>query len=310
VSRQTLIIAAAVVVVLVAAAIVYAVVQGSPDDSSTSGGTVLSEDQAVVTIGNAAGGALKIVDVRTGEEQDLVATDASRATVTPDRTSVVYLKSVDGKEREARIIGLDGSDDNAFFPSDPSCARSTRPAWSPGGEQLAVICTAGDENTLFTASADGSDLVSVLTPEAGTLAGSPTWAVYGGETVVIYSLKAADNSIDLWQIAPSGGQPEQITEVEGADFDPDWSAEGGLVFQRNPEPFAVGGTAYLAKPVEQEAEPLSLPEQSGSAVWSPDGEQLAYPTSDGRLAVTDPDGSSFSQVPDITDVSSPAWGSR
>jgi hypothetical protein len=317
VSRQTAIIAAAVALVVVAAVIVYVV-------SRPSGGTAaLSDDQAVVTVGSFDGGALRVVDMRTGEAHELVSTDASRPTVSPDRRSIIYLRTITGTDHEARVIDADGGDDHALFPSDRPCGQSTRPAWSSDGNQLAVICTGdGTVPTLWISNADGGSLqlIDIDTSSRGVygrLAGSPAWAPYGDQSGIVLGVRSeADQTIDLVWVNP--GDPSDwhpVTYSTGADFDPDWSQETGkLLFQRNIDGTqSVGGSPMTIDSLEDiNPTPLLDAEGYGSGSWSPDSSEVALTrTEDHTLTLVDGDGGTPSAVPGVgDDVYSLAWGTR
>jgi uncharacterized caspase-like protein len=316
VSRRTVIIAAAVALVVAAAAgILYAM--------STSGGTAaLSDQQAVVTVGSSEGGSLQVVDVRTGQAHELVASDASRPTVSPNRRSIIYLLTTgDSAERTAHVIDADGGDDHVLYTGE-TCGRSTKPAWSPAGDQLAVICTGGSAPTLWTSDPDGGSLRQVnldLGPSGvnGSLAASASWAPYGNVSGIVFPLRSnADGSIDLFWVDPADPSNwEQVTSTTGADYDPTWShGAGRLLFQRNEaEQKAVGGEPETIESLEDGGNPVPLTgEGYSSGSWSPDGTEVVLTrTEDDTLMVVDGAGAEPQPVPDFSgDASSLAWSSR
>ncbi len=275
-----------------------------------------------MTVGNPAGGALQVVDLRTGQVRELVSAEASRPSLSPDRRSIIYLLTIGGPEREAHVIDIDGGGDRALFDSGP-CARSTRPTWSPDGTRLAVICTRNSaEPTLWTSDPDGGSLRQVNLDVStsgvdGRLAGSPTWAPYGDVLGIVLGIRASDSSIDLfWVNADDPSDVHQVTDTTGADYDPDWSPEAGkLLFQRNPDtPKSVGGSPQTIASLEDGGSPSALtPEDGfGSGSWSPDGsEVLLTRAQDGALMVVGSDGGEPQPVPDFSGpASSLAWSSR
>ena len=308
--------ASAAVVVAVVVIVLVIVRQNGPSSTpSTPGGQAgsgLLDSQLVVATGDPTSSALQVVDVSTDQAIRPIPTagQATKPTLSPDRTTIVYLTGTDRHARVAHRIGVDGSGDRQLFPTDSACAYSTRPAWRSDGQELAVIC----DDQLWTAGVDGSGLtpVPVDASDAGSLAGSPTWAWVGGREVIVFERRSgADGALNLYWVDPADPTgATAITDTSGANFEPDWS-DAGLLFQWNQQSTQEqDGAPFVLKSLDGTPEAIGILGAQNVA-WSPSGEQIAYVrVRDQALIVADPDGTNRRQITGLGPVQSLAWGSR
>jgi hypothetical protein len=167
---------------------------------------------------------------------------------------------------------------------------------------------------------------------SGVPDGDVTWI---SDNSIVFVKKGVDNEhtatdeeelTDLWivrSVRHDKTGPIQLTDPQSTatDKDPDWSMQNGLVFVRRDTPEQAGGGLIMTcKIVGTSCDPHRWSDTPHHlAIWSPDGQQLAY-TDD------DPDGKprhlsiapfdNPSEVKSLMDVdaslqlAAPAWGSR
>ncbi len=305
---------------LVAAAVlIYALTRGTPTNTPASP-TPLTQRQIVLATGETGSEQLTVIDAAGSDSTVTISTpgNATKPTMSPDRKSLIYLSSdpAGGPERIAHIIGVDGSNDRPLFDADGPCSHSTRPAWNADGTKLAVICTGSRPAQLWIADADGA-LDEQIRNVTSYLAVSPTWAKDGEDDVIVFAQRPSEGgAINLWKVLPDSSALSQITSSSGADFDPDWSDAGGLLFQHSDKRTAARGTTFLSPSLDaaNAAEPVPLPAGTSSslAAWSPSGTQMVYArSSDGALVVAHRDGSDSREITGVsTRINSLAWGRR
>ena len=198
VSRR--IIAAAAAAVLIAGGGVWWALAGP------SGGATVPTASIVVAVGDGepVRGGLVEVDTATGEVSAIgEMTEARLPTISPDRQSIAYLTGPN-EQPVPRLVGADGSGDEPFFTDASECTSSDRPAWSPDGEQVVVVCQGqdGDPGTLLLLDADRTRVREL--PTEGEPWGSPTW-LETSEGLVVVFIEATTRA--LWRVDPT--QPDE-----------------------------------------------------------------------------------------------------
>jgi Tol biopolymer transport system component len=108
-------------------------------------------------------------------------------------------------DRRMRSIPLFGGAGRDFLPKD-----SINVAWSPDGAQL--VYHRGDRgDPLFVADRTGANPRQIFVhPSPGGHNHFPTWSP-DGRWIYFVSGHFATADMDLWRIAPSGGEPERLT---------------------------------------------------------------------------------------------------
>ena len=89
--------------------------------------------------------------------------------------------------------------------------------------------------------------------------------------------------VEVYTVAPEGGDPEQTTSNEVSDFAPQWSPDGTkMAVLRNDD-------IYILNADGSDSHALGVG-YAGSAAWAPDGRRLVF-EQHGKLFVTNADGS-------------------
>jgi Tol biopolymer transport system component len=88
--------------------------------------------------------------------------------------------------------------------------RVVTPAWSPDGARL-VYHTRDAGDPIFVADRDGGNARQIfIGANAGIHNHFPVWSL-DGRSILFVSGSPATNELDIWRIAPEGGQPERLT---------------------------------------------------------------------------------------------------
>ncbi|MBA3310658.1 MAG: PD40 domain-containing protein [Nocardioidaceae bacterium] len=318
--------AVAVVGAIIAGAVVWAN-DDEPDAQSNPGGSdpgtnevAAVPDSAVVVAETAEDGNSRIVsiDVETGTRTQLTDGPTDRLpTISPDRRTIVYLKSPTFPMTiEPYVMAADGGDPHPLFSDDGACTYGSRPAFNPSGDRLAIICVTeeGKPFGLFVVGLDGQLIAEVET--SGPPVTGVTWTA---DDRIIYS-QAGDTESEpysLESVSVTGGPAEPVTSGQGGASDTyaDWSAPGIVLFLRGREQKYLGdiwtiGQQGNERPWMQQGAAVTAP------TWSPDGSSLTYLAEDDsgekRLWVAPTDLSSEPRIVEGLQGSPgpPAWGSR
>jgi len=304
VSRRIIAAAVAALVVIAGGGVWWAL-------AGPSGAATVPSASIVVAVGDGdpVRGALVEVDTATGEVSAIgEMTDARLPTISPDRESIAYLTGPN-EQPVPRLVGADGGGDEPFFTDASGCTSSDRPAWSPNGEQVVVVCDGqdGDPARLLLLDADRT-LVREL-PTEGEPWGSPTW-LETSEGLVVVFIEATTRA--LWRLDPT--QPDEtLVQVSSGPGDsrPD-GAPDGLLFLRKSEPSPGEGTAVVStgEGVGVGERELTALGQVEAPAWSPDAQSIAF-VQDGSLWVASADETGQPHQLDVGGTpGAPAWGSR
>jgi eukaryotic-like serine/threonine-protein kinase len=192
----------------------------------------------------------------------------------PDGHSLAYFNPVDGA---IWISGVSGENAHLAVPPWEAGGWDTQPRFSPDGRRLAFAARYSDGapyDELAVADLD-SGKTRLLTHD-NALALSPAWSSDGR---FIYFASSRGGTINIWKIAASGGEPQQITAGEGDDADLDVSADGKrIVFGTLRQKVAIAQLDLHGSPGQQSVRILTADparNQFGPA-YSPDGKYLAY----------------------------------
>ena len=190
----------------------------------------------------------------------------------PDGRSLAYENTVDGT---LWIGGISGENARQVGPAPPAAMQYTEPRFSPDGRELAfTLKSLGPYGELEVVDL-ASGKVRELTHDTA-LARSPAWSPDGRS---IYFASGRGGSMNIWKIAATGGEPEQITAGQGDDAQLDVSSDGKrIVFSTFRENINIVQLDLEAKPGQQNLKPLTTdPARNQIApVYSADGKFLAY----------------------------------
>ncbi len=242
---------------------------------------------------------------------------AQLATISPDRDTVVYLTGIKAAGPFVPWVKPRDEPATTLFTSQGSCSEASRPAFSPDGTELAVICLSAETNTqsLLIVDLHGTLLRTLV--DDGTPYGSPTWTSDGR---IIFERKGSTpgTPVKLWSVPAQGSadRPTAVTHGLGWDSHPDWSnATDSLLFLRTTgagegregDVYSLSQTGKLSQ--------ITDVGNVQAPTWSPDGLQIAYlqRAHDGlMLAINNAAGTKPTtiRVPFRGTPGPPAWGSR
>ncbi len=180
-----------------------------------------------------------------------------------------------------------------LLPGQP--ANSSLPAWSPGGEQLALRAEENGRH-LYAINPDGSNLRQLTFD--GNQNSDPAWSPDGYQ-IAFSSNRDDHNDNEIYIMDADGSNPRRVTTIANKqDNDPNWSPDGQwLVFESgNNNQYGV----YKIRIDGSELTPLATEGRSNSTpAWSPDGKQIAFEHNDGsafHIWLMDADGSNRRQL--------------
>jgi hypothetical protein len=145
---------------------------------------------------------------------------------------------------------------------------SGRPAWSPDGHSLALVCYDQEDHSL------GLKVVSVAKGTADAVWDSPLAdaAPSWGKGVIYVGRSASETRpYQLMSVPLSGAKPVRATDGSGTETAPDWGAPG-LLYIRNPDDNGFGALCLQGpdKPIVLKASDVREPN------WSPDYRSIAW----------------------------------
>ncbi|MGD8792701.1 MAG: hypothetical protein PVF47_09135 [Anaerolineae bacterium] len=182
----------------------------------------------------------------------------------PDGTLAFVTEDGQGRPR-VRLLSAGGQPLEELAGADP--------AWSPGGEALALAATVEGVSQVFVVVPGGAGRPAPrqITDEA-RYAGQPTWSPDGAWLAYVAE---RDDNWDIWRVPAAGGEPERLTDDPGIDWAPAWSPDGSrLAFVSDREG---GHQLYLMRADGSGIQALTdLPRGAESPAWSPDGFWLAF----------------------------------
>ncbi len=190
----------------------------------------------------------------------------------PDGRSLAYENTASGT---LWISGLSGENARQVSPAPGPGMQYTEPRFSPDGRELAFTLKSpgpyGELGVMDLASGNTRQLTHDI-----ALARSPAWSPDGR---AIYFASGRGGSMNIWKIATTGGDPEQITAGQGDDAQLDVSLDGKtIVFSTFRENINIARLDLAAKPGPQTSTPLTIDAARNQVapVYSPDGKLLAY----------------------------------
>ncbi len=252
------------------------------------------------------------VEVDSGKQRRL--TQGVQPAISPDRQSVAFLRESAGGSARPYLLTVGSDKGRELMPSGSDCTYSDKPAFSPDGARLALVCEQADGTPvgLYVVELDGSDLREVETP--GVPVGAPTWQ---DETTVVYAQlgEGSQAATSLWSVDVESGEAEQLTDSARSDSNPDWSSERQLLIFQRSKGLGEFGSIFVMVPGGQETE-LYVGFRASDPVWSPSGDEFAALVAS-RIAgawsitVMSTDNPTTQRaVGDLTYVADPDWGSQ
>jgi len=151
----------------------------------------------------------------------------------------------------------------ADFPGLNSSA-----AFSPGGRELALILSKDGNPDLFIMSINGVRLTR-LTYSKRAAEASPSWSPDGQQIVFVSD---SSGTPQLYIIGREGGEPRRIAVGGAQNVDPDWGANGYIVYSS-----LLGGQfqLYVLNPATGESRQITGHDANyEDPSWAPDGRHI------------------------------------
>ena len=209
-----------------------------------------------------------------------------------------------------RLVQADGNGDQPFLTGASGCTSSDRPAWSPDGSQIAIVCGSRTPAAL---------LLLERGPFAGTRAAHQRRAEGLADVDRerrrpghrVHRAGRPTQQLTLGFVDPSTDDPPTPITAGPDDTHPDGASDKLLFLRSESSAQQNLGTAIVKteKGVGQGEEELSGLGEVGSPTWSPDGQSLTF-LRDGSLWIASADGGGPERLDVGGTAGAPAWGSR
>jgi hypothetical protein len=181
---------------------------------------------------------------------------------------MVYLTRAEGAAGTVpRLARVDGSEDGRLFHGRPSrlCPYTSRPAFSPDGKLLAVICLGPDGDYLGLGTVHRDGRAAGLELRDRQVRGAPTWT--DDDRIVYMRDVHDDGTTTLWAIPAAGGTPQRLTDgLDGSDSHPDWSSHG-LLFLRTRN--GSSNVVFQTTPGARGLTAITTDGRADSPAWAP-----------------------------------------
>ncbi len=219
-------------------------------------------------------------------------------------TRVVYVAETGPKNRRVKRIAIMDSDGSNHRFLTTGSATVTTPRFSPRGDKLVYMTTAGRRpRVMIMDVASGSE--RSLVP-GGALTFAPRFAPNGRD--VAFSMAAGGNT-DLYVVGTAGGTPRRLTSTPGADTSPSYSPDGNrIVFESDRS-----GTQQLYVMNADGSDQRRISFGGGryaTPAWSPRGDTIAFTKIAGgqfRIGVMSASGGSEKILTDAWQDEAPSW---
>jgi hypothetical protein len=219
----------------------------------------------------------------------------------PDGTRLAFAASAEPDGPSLYVMNQDGSNLHRVIGT----ALSSDVSWSPDGTRLAYVDEWKNTVALFTIGLDGGE-PHRLTGEDQYVA-TPDWSPDGEH--IAYASEAPHvepELIDIYVVDLKTLAIHRLTEDPALDYEPEWSPDGTRILFRSRRDDVLRVSAESQAPDEiyvmnsDGSGQTRLTHDSAtdqSAVWSPDGSQIAYtsqgpgPKDEARIVIMGADGS-------------------
>ena len=218
-------------------------------------------------------------------------------------TRVVYVAETGPKNNRTKRIAIMDSDGSNHRYLTLGDATVTTPRFSPTGDKLVYMTTAGRRPRVMlmdVASGTARSLVPGL-----VLTFAPRFSPDG--RTVVFSM-AKNGRTGIYTVSTAGGPPRRLTDSIGADTSPSYSPDGSrIVFESDR-----GGTQqlYVMNPDGSGQKRISFGGgRYASPMWSPRGDLIAFTKISGnfRIGIMSPSGGGEKILTDAWQDEEPSW---
>lgn len=183
----------------------------------------------------------------------------------PDGRQIVYTSYYRTQFPDVFLITIANGERRclADFPGLNSSA-----AFAPNGSELALILSKDGNPDLFVMDINGNRLTR-LTYTKRAAEASPSWSPDGKEIVFVSD---SSGTPQLFIIGRSGGEPRRIAVGGAQNVDPDWGANGYIVYSS-----LIGGQfqLFVFNPATGETRQISRDDANyEDPTWAPDGRHI------------------------------------
>jgi Tol biopolymer transport system component len=197
------------------------------------------------------------------------------ASYSPDGTRIAFMNNYDG-DFEICVMNADGTGVKQLTKNS---ALDAYPSWSPDGAQIAFTSNRDGDFDIYVMNADGSDQTNITSDDPAS-DDFPRWSP-DGRFIAIETDRYGGVSAAL--ITPDGKLQATIGSVAYATFFDSWSPDGRslLVDSNSGGDFDIYRyDLYGGGPLQWNLmQPKVVSDDKaaeGSAIWSPDGKQIAF----------------------------------
>src|SRR5262245_62445706 len=165
------------------------------------------------------------------------------------------------------------------------------------------------EDDIYTANADGSDLLQVTRKKGPEF--DPAWAPDGRRIGYRDSRRGINDDDEIYVVNADGSGARNLTKDPGNDWGPDWSPDGRtIVFNSDRDGLPMGG--FLVDTDGSHLRRIPTDAYVEYPAWSPDGTRIAFmggtSASEYDIWVVDVDGTNLIQLTDSPGPDGwPAW---
>lgn len=154
--------------------------------------------------------------------------------------------------------------------SAPGTAK--RPRWSPAGDAIVFEASAATHNELRVYHLEKQEVV--VLGEGRYFDQHPDWHPSGDRIVFSSARSSLETGFDLWEIDVATGLSWRLTNQQGDELEPAWSADGRNLLYINRD--ADSWTLMLRRFGQADRELLRSSEPLAAPSWRPDGSLVTY----------------------------------
>jgi dipeptidyl aminopeptidase/acylaminoacyl peptidase len=220
------------------------------------------------------------------------------ASYSPDGTRIAFMNNYDG-DFEICVMNADGTGVRQLTKNS---AVDAYPTWSPDGSKIAFTSNRDGDLDIYVMNADGSDQINITSDDPAS-DDFPRWSP-DGRFIAIETDHYGGVSVAL--LTPDGKLQATVGSVAYATFFGSWSPDGKslLVDSDSGGDFDIYRyDLYGGGPLQWSLmQPKVVSDDNaaeGSAIWSPDGKQIAFSSNrdgDFEIYVMNADGGPQRQI--------------